>query len=699
MRLLTVAFLGGVVWAASLCAQQQPPVYHAETALMEVEVRVTARQGRPVDDLTKDDFTLTENGEPQEIATCEFIRVPGKAAAPPAVLPAPSRDVPTTAAPYFEPAFEQLRRSTLIYIASRVGREDRLIVHNAIKEFIEESLQPGVLISLEGAPFTSDKRTLLARVDAMLPRGFRASGGPGLMDPVIVEGEREIEYSEQFEELVSDLNDEFSTLAGGVTQRRAYYGLLTLYRYVDLIRALSVFPGRKIVVLFSRGFQIDEENLDVLNSFADEAMRGRVSFYVADARRLQALVPGGDASLRGDFRGLMGDPARRAFRNQIESFQDNQDGLYELAKLTGGRAVLNTNDLGQIFEAVNESICGYYLLSYYPRDKEQRGDLRRIRVTVSRPGVRVSHRRGYYEQEEFLKMSQAQRDLELHQAVQFDTPFVDIPLTVGYEFFRGPYGVPVLAYSVGIHSDDIPLKKIKKGVAMDFSVVARATDPAGVNRPSVDEQRLHMVLEPGFREEIDSNPAAILHYTSQMTLLPGTYNWRVVLRDENSGKIGSYRATLEIPDFRGQSAPSTLLLTGRAAEIPTATASETPPGALDAGGIRFYPDSAHVFRRGDSIFMLYDLYNVPAGQLATPPSAKLALYVDKKPVDRLPVRGYEVIPEPERRRLRYTAWLDTTELEPGDYILLALLPPRDETEAPMIYRKFKLIAAASLEGR
>ena len=665
--------LRGIGLCVVLCvtaAAQQRPVFRAETTLMEVEVRVTGKDGRSAPDLTKEDFRLTENGVEQVIASCEFIRAPGEAAPVPAAeeLTIGGRNYPSG-------AFERLRRSTLIYIWSQARREDQAVIQRTIREFIEEKLQPGVLISLDGTPFTSDRAKLLKAL---------AARGSSYDEQTIVE-ERESEYAAEFEELVEDLNSRFTALVEEGTSRRAYLNYIRLYRYIDLARALGIFPGRKIVVMFGTGFHVEDENLDLLNVFANEALRARVKFFVADASRLRALAPGGNATERGDFRSLTGDPSRRGFRG-IEKLQDQQDGLRELARLSGGKAVFNTNRLGELFEKVNEELSGYYLLSYYPRLEEQRGRFRRIRVTVNGRDLKVEHLRGYYEGQEYARLSNAQRDLQLYQAVEFDTPYTDIPLTVGFETFQGADGQPVLAYSVGIHFSKLPVKSTGKGVEMDFTVVARA---AAAGEPVLDDGRLRMALRPEHYERLEGSRSAMLHYTSQMQLPPGRYHWRVVLRDEHTGQIGSYRTEVAVPDFRQAQSPSSLLLTGYVAPAPAGGA-----GALDAGGRRFFPDAARVFGRGDPIYLLYDLYNIGEAQAAKPPSAKLALYHDKTPVKELPVRRYSVENPPGSRRLRYLAEFDTGSLEPGDYVMLAMLPPRDGGAAAVIYRRFKIVPQA-----
>src|SRR5215469_17637993 len=88
---------------ASLLAQpaipQEPPTFSTRTNLVIVDVTVTARDGKPVENLTKDDFELYEDGKLQQLQGCDIQRLDTK------VLPALNasgslvqRDRPSTAA-------------------------------------------------------------------------------------------------------------------------------------------------------------------------------------------------------------------------------------------------------------------------------------------------------------------------------------------------------------------------------------------------------------------------------------------------------------------------------------------------------------------------------------------------------------------------------------------------------------------------
>jgi len=82
-----------------------------------------------------------------------------------------------------------------------------------------------------------------------------------------------------------------------------------------------------------------------------------------------------------------------------------EEGLKEVAKLTGGKAVTNTNDLSSVFNDVLEDASGYYVIGFYPADARQLGRFRPLKVSMDIPGVKVYSPEGYYEPLPFTEMS------------------------------------------------------------------------------------------------------------------------------------------------------------------------------------------------------------------------------------------------------------------------------------------------------
>ena len=123
--------------------------YRVEVRLVEVEVRVTDRQGRAVPDLTRADFALTEDGVPHDVATVQFV--------PPAE-PMTLRWERTDGQPGVEPeTITPPASPTWIYIATEAAPTEARRVEEAVRAFLLAGLRPGFKVSLGGRPFTDDK--------------------------------------------------------------------------------------------------------------------------------------------------------------------------------------------------------------------------------------------------------------------------------------------------------------------------------------------------------------------------------------------------------------------------------------------------------------------------------------------------------------------------------------------------------------
>lgn len=701
---LVAALAASAHFPAQRLAAQQDLVFQAETALMEVEVRVTDRRGRPVADLNKEDFELLENGKPQLISTFEFVRPPGPRGAD--QVGTPAGPVPLGGkATGEEPAPQKMERSTFVYLATRGRRENRRRIHDAVRKFLDENLAPGLLVSLEGSPFTSSRTELLQLLDATLAGGPGGSGGPGLVDTLAVDLARDdIGYSAAFEDLLQEANEEFVAEAEEIADRSALYNRIRMLEYIDLIRALGAFPGRKVVILFATGLPVDEDNIDIMEMLEDEATRARVRFYVSDVGGLAATPPGGTVENPTKLAPLFGDPLNNAFTAQSERRQSNQDGLYDLARATGGRAVLNSNSFDEIFDLFLEENSGYYLLGYYPRDTEQQGRVRRIKVTVDRPRTRVRHQRRYYEERPFEKMSDSERNLALYQALNFDTPYADLPLRADFEYFRTSDGRPTIVYAVGLHASDLPSAPDRRGQTVKLTVVAQAKALGATGRraaPLIDERRITMTVADTEFDRLSSDPDSWMHYSSQMRLDPGEYDWKVVVRDDYTGALGSYQTKLRVPQPADKVSASSLLLTSRIEDLSSARPSKQPKrGAEDVlrvDGNRFYAAAVKSFRRGAGVFLLYDIYSPAEGPDVGAVTPKLALYRGREAVRPIPVKGYQAVPQPAAGRVRHLTALDTAGLPAGTYLVAAMVSS-DPANQSAIYRRFELVEAGGETG-
>ena len=214
---------------------------------------------------------------------------------------------------------------------------------------------------------------------------------------------------------------------------------------------------------------------------------------------------------------------------------------------------------------------------------------------------------------------------------------------------------------------------------------------------AIEERRLHMQVPADAYERMQSDPSARLQFVSKMALPAGSYQWRAVVRDEATGKLGSYKAIVTAPDFAAGHPASSLLITNRVEDRPKPRRKKKgesdAPGPFDIETYRLSPDSDRVFRKGDPLYALYDVYDYSPAELAHPDNAKLALFRDKKRVKSIPVTAYRMAVHRESGFVRYLTVLDTGKLEAGDYVLGALVPTGGKDEAGLVWRRFTVTSA------
>ena len=144
-----------------------------------------------------------------------------------------------------------------------------------------------------------------------------------------------------------------------------------------------------------------------------EANRNRISFYTMDTRGLEPIVPVADPSIYGNPIAKL--KAGVLNKERTDRIQGSQHGLVALARGTGGKAVVNSNDYGLAFRNMVSDAGDYYLLSYTPKAEREEGLLRRIRVEATSDDWDLVYSRRYYEAKPFEKMSKSERSVHLYR--------------------------------------------------------------------------------------------------------------------------------------------------------------------------------------------------------------------------------------------------------------------------------------------
>ncbi len=176
--------------------------------------------------------------------------------------------------------------------------------------------------------------------------------------------------------------------------------------------------------------------------------------------------------------------------------------------------------------------------------------------------------------------------------------------------FASDEGFPVLVLSAGVPAGQLqPADARTPNLAA--TAILRVSDATHSRLPMYFERRLDAPLDVARWTEARGDRTAFVAMTDMLPLLPGEYDWRIVFRDERSGKMGGIGGRVLLKDFRGPSTSSSLLLTRQLArlEATAAVAAGTGRQPLDAGDVRFVPQPSMVFSKGETVHLLYTVYN------------------------------------------------------------------------------------------
>jgi len=359
MRL--IAFLMAGCCTAAWLADGGQPTFRSGVELVTIDVVATDRSGKPVHALKASDFELFEDDKSQPIRTFQFIDasiVPAEVILPPGVV---SNAV--------EPGgIFALVLDEIGYYATEV-RDVRL----AAERFLKGAMQPHDHVAVvrsganSGFTLTTDRTLALDAVQASFgrrDRGIRLeqAGAPDAVGA-----------------------GDFDTASPG-TQGRGSFEVLEA-----VVEKLRPIPARrKAIVWISRGGEMPanwETNLEIgqpigrneeaLRELIDQARAANVAIYTVDPRGLVApSTAGRDNPGAGTF-------------EEIGTHRD-------LAAATGGRAIVNTNDIEGSLQRMAVENRAYYLLGYEPTtDASKRPKARKIRVVTKAPGVDLLHRSIY----------------------------------------------------------------------------------------------------------------------------------------------------------------------------------------------------------------------------------------------------------------------------------------------------------------
>jgi hypothetical protein len=355
----------------------------------------------------------------------------------------------------------------------------------------------------------------------------------------------------------------------------------------------------------------------------------------------------------------------------------SRETLASLAQDTGGRTFYDTNDFGEAFQEIQSENSSYYLLGYNPSNTRSDGRFRKIRVEVTRPGMKVEARPGYYAPKNFRQFTREDKEAQLQQAINLDEPFLDLPFVVDASYFLRPDNTYYVVLAAKISGSAVQLLKKSNSHETEFDFIWRATDPSG--KPAGVLRDTLPVKVSG--ESYDMLMAGNFLYEGSLILPPGKYQLKVLVRENESGKMGTFEEPLELPPVStGGLALSSVVLSNevKGNEAKKAKSRGANDDPLKLEGKTVLPSVTNVFRTNQHLFVLLQSYSGKssskanaadgANSAAAPPSVALAFFrKGAKVADAGPFAG--TVGKSSDGKASYFVQIPLEKFQPGRYTL------------------------------
>jgi VWFA-related protein len=612
-RILAAALIPLLCLSPVAAIAQQPSGSGSYTMKVESNIVLTnvvvrdKKTGEVVKGLKASDFTILENNKPQKIASFDYENADEAVALKEKGTVSGKATIADMLNNNFAANTAELRDHRLIVMffdLSSMQPEDIDRAVDAAKDYINKKMQPADLVALASLDttlrldqdFTADKTALIRGVGR-----YNGTEGTGFANGLTGSS--------------AGTADDASSFTADDTEYNSLNTDRELYAIRDIAKSLGHVDQRKSLLYFSGGLTRNGiENQASMRAATNEAVKANMAIYSVDSRGLQAISPLGDAST-GSLRGTAAYSGAAMQSNLTANFS-SQETLATLSADTGGKAFFDSNDFAPAFQQIQHDTEAYYILGFRSTDPTRDGRFRHLTVKLNRPDlkdVKLDYRPGYYAQADFQHAKSEDRELQLTEQLRSDLPATDVSLYLQALYFRvqnNEFFVPV---SLIIPGSQIPFIKNGDRDKATIDIIGQVKNAQGI---IVGNARETVKLALDQAQQVQRKN---IQYSTGFTLAPGRYHLKFVVRENQTGAMGSFETDLQVPDLKKSPLKlSSIVLASQR----TPNSDKRSANPLVRDGFEWVPNLPHVFRQDQHLYFLYEVYDparVKAGTEAAPP--------------------------------------------------------------------------------
>jgi hypothetical protein len=346
-----------------------------------------------------------------------------------------------------------------------------------------------------------------------------------------------------------------------------------------------------------------------------------------DARGLSAESPVGAASqASGRGTGAFTGATQASRRSSVTG---SQDTLYTLASDTGGKALVDSNDLSLGIRQAQQDISSYYILGYYSSNSAEDGKFRKIQVKLAskelQASAKVDFRNGYYASKVFAKFTSGDKDRQLEEALTLGDPVSELPLALEVDYFRVAQNRYLVPISVKIPGSVLALAKKGGKQSTDFDFIGQVREAASGRLVTGVGDNIAVKLSDTDASQLEHR---YVQYDTGLTVAPGKYNLKFLVRENQFGKMGTFETNFVVPDLTASKdlRMSSVILSSQKEDVKAAVGSaDSDKRALAnhpliQNGQKTVPSITRVFRKDQTLFVYFEVYDPATDAASKTPS-------------------------------------------------------------------------------